>query len=101
MPTTINRYTQRNVITGDNIYTIPSFNGNGTSFTVELDASLFTRPGRYVLFKSTQSLVGYVKPTVVFVGSTSLKVKYITPSGGGDLVSFSDGSFYCILAEIS
>lgn len=81
-------------------WTVGSFDGGGAAFDIELDPSLFTLSGEYVLVASSAPLTNYAGANVSFSGSGPA-VLYTTPSGSiGETRTISGSSYYCITTII-
>ncbi len=97
-----NYYAIQNVASGDYTYSCPSYNASNASFPIELDATLITRPGRYVIIKSDSAITNYVGATASFVnGTNGLSIRGVTPSGSsGEVVNYSGSNKYCIVVTV-
>jgi hypothetical protein len=90
-------YLIRNV-GGDFTISCTTFDGANSAIALELDASLITRPGKYVIIKSTNTITN--PPTSIsasFVGATSLVVR----KTARETITYSDGSYDCITVSLA
>lgn len=84
-------------LSGDYTISCTTFDGGNSAVTLELDANLIRRPGRYVIVKSTNAITNPpTSITAVFVGTTSLKVR----KTARESVTYSSGTFDCITVTI-
>jgi hypothetical protein len=84
-------------LNGDYMVTATDINAGSASFSIELDASLIKRPGRYVVLRAG-SISNYAGATASFVGATSLNVRAVSQ----ETVTFPGGTAYaCVVVTVA
>ncbi len=84
-------------LNGDYMVTATTIDAGSASFSVELDAALIRRPGRYVVLRAG-SISNYVGATASFVGATVLKVRAVSQEN----VTFPGGTTYaCVIVTVA